>query len=87
MPDYSVKQLSEFSILLTASGRSGGEAFSLPNTLKLELLSSWKSSNKGFFSPDSQGPHLFDRVFYSVCLLHVYDTSLPINTFLQRLAV
>lgn len=59
MPDYSVKQLSQFSILLTASGGSGGEAFSLPNTLKLELLSSWKSSNKGFFFPRFPRPPSF----------------------------
>lgn len=85
MPDYSVKQLSQFSTLLIANGGSGGEAFSLPNVLKLALIFFCNISNN-FFS-DSQGPHLFGRVFYSVCLLHVHDSSLPINIFLQRVAV
>lgn len=85
MPDYSVKQVSQFSTLLIANGGSGGEAFSLQRTetgidffsVRLAII---------FFS-DSQDPHLFGRVFYSVCLLHVHDFSLPINIFLQRVAV
>lgn len=66
MPDYFVKQLSQFSTLLTASGGSGGEAFSLPNILKLALLSFCKISNKWFFFPDSLGPHLFDSLLLCV---------------------
>lgn len=53
MPDYSIKQLSQFSTLLTANDGSGDEAFSLPNVLKLALLSFCKISNKCFFFPYS----------------------------------
>lgn len=49
MPDYSVKQLSQFSTLLIANGGSGGEAFSLPNVLKLALIFFCKIRNNFFF--------------------------------------